>query len=176
MQQKTWRKSLENSKVCPLLCEFLFGLRQGIPLFWLLELPCNEPRWLTSQLCLILPIKSSLSCLPSQAPEKHLAPSNTVPVLEGNLQFVFDSSHLLHFCAAVHVKTTLNSSRNCLHSSADIPQWTRNMEIELPYFPWQGAADFYDLQRLSFDRHGCGGCHVFLGVVPFIPTSHVFCI
>lgn len=46
--------------------------------------------------------------------------THTQPVLLGNLQFAFESDHPLQFGAAVHVKTALNSSRNCWCTSGDV--------------------------------------------------------
>jgi len=50
--------------------------------------------------------------------------THTQPVLLGNLQFAFESDHPLWFSAAVHVKTALNSSRNCWHTSVDVSSST----------------------------------------------------
>lgn len=69
--------------------------------------------------------------------------THTEPVLLGSLQFAFESDHPLQFSAAVHVKTALNSSRNCWHTSVDVSPSTLcsiprgRSEVLPPLHPWE---------------------------------------
>lgn len=70
--------------------------------------------------------------------------AHTEPVLLGNLQFAFENDHPLWFSAAVHVKTALNLSRNCWHTSVDVSPSTlcaipRGRNKVLPPSPPFGA-------------------------------------
>lgn len=97
-------------------------------------------------------LPSPLSPLEPPALGKHVvqahthtrACAHTEPVLLGNLQFAFENDHPLWFSAAVHVKTALNLSRNCWHTSVDVSPSTlcaipRGRNKVLPPSPPLGA-------------------------------------